>query len=142
MQYFVRTMEKHKESSGAFSIELPCHGLAAAKAEVKRLVLSANPALLQRMRVPGTRRSSKRNIDAGSMSAVSSGRACSCKVRPRVARRRGVVLALGWLLISGRSFEVSNSAMRSAGASNRSCESGEDVFMYFSAIEVTGYCTL
>ena len=47
MQYFVRTMEKHKESSGAFSTELPCYGPAAAKAEVKRLVLSANPALLQ-----------------------------------------------------------------------------------------------
>ena len=45
MQYFVRTMEKHKESSGAFSTELPCYGLAAAKAEAKRLVLSANPAL-------------------------------------------------------------------------------------------------
>ena len=45
MQYFVRTMEKHKESNGAFSSELPCYGLAAAKAEAKRLVLSANPAL-------------------------------------------------------------------------------------------------
>jgi hypothetical protein len=76
------------------------------------------------------------------MSAVSSGRAYSCKVRPRVARRRGVVLALGWLLISGISFEVSNSAMRSAGASNRSFEGGEDVFMYFSAIEATGYRAL
>ena len=45
MQYFVRTREKHKESSGAFSSELPCYGLAAAKAEAKRLVLSSNPAL-------------------------------------------------------------------------------------------------
>ena len=45
MQYFVRTMEKHKESSGAFSSELPCYGLASAEAEAKRLVLSANPAL-------------------------------------------------------------------------------------------------
>jgi hypothetical protein len=45
MQYFVRTMEKHKESCRAFSSELPCPGLAAAKAEAKRLVLSANPAL-------------------------------------------------------------------------------------------------
>jgi hypothetical protein len=48
MQYFVRTMEKHKESSGAFSTELPCYGLAAARAEAKRLVLSSNPALLHK----------------------------------------------------------------------------------------------
>jgi hypothetical protein len=45
MQYFVRTMEKHKESSGAFSSELPCSGLAAAKEEAKRLVLAASPAV-------------------------------------------------------------------------------------------------
>ena len=32
--------------------------------------------------------------------------------------------------------------MRSAGASNRSFESDEDVFMHFSAIEATGYGTL
>jgi cold shock CspA family protein len=32
--------------------------------------------------------------------------------------------------------------MRSAGASNRSFESGEDVFVHFLAIEATGYCTL
>jgi hypothetical protein len=45
MQYFVRTMEKHKESSGGFSSELPCSGLAAAKEEAKRLVLAASPAV-------------------------------------------------------------------------------------------------
>jgi hypothetical protein len=45
MQYFVRTMEKHKESNGAFSAELPCFELAGAKAEAKRLVLSADPGL-------------------------------------------------------------------------------------------------
>jgi hypothetical protein len=33
-------------------------------------------------------------------------------------------------------------AMRSAGASNRSFESGEDVFVHFSAIEAMGYYTL
>jgi hypothetical protein len=38
-------MEMHKESGGALSSELPCYGLAAAKAEAKRLVLSANPVV-------------------------------------------------------------------------------------------------
>jgi cold shock CspA family protein len=38
------------------------------------------------------------------------------------------------------SFPIS--AMRSAWAFNRSFESGEDVFLHFSAIEATGYCTL
>src|SRR5215472_11442860 len=93
MQYFVRTMEKHKKSSGAFSSELPCYGLAAAKAEAKRLVLSANPAL-------------QLQSDA----------------------------------IHRLSFPIST--MRGAGASNRSFESGEDVFVHFSAIEATGYYTL
>jgi hypothetical protein len=44
MQYFVRTMERHKESAGTFGAELPCPGLAAAKEEAKRLVLQSPPA--------------------------------------------------------------------------------------------------
>jgi hypothetical protein len=45
MQYFVRAMEKHKESDRTFGPESPCSGLAVAKAEAKRLVLSADPAV-------------------------------------------------------------------------------------------------
>ena len=52
------------------------------------------------------------------------------------------MLALGRLLMSGTSSKFSNLAMRSAGASNRSYESGEDVFVHFSAIEAMGYYTL
>jgi hypothetical protein len=44
MQYFVRAMETHKESDRTFGPEVPCAGLAAAKAEAKRIVLSADPA--------------------------------------------------------------------------------------------------
>ena len=44
MQYFVRTMEMHKDSIRAFSAELPCTGLGAAKDEAKRLVLKSNPS--------------------------------------------------------------------------------------------------
>jgi len=46
MQYFVRTMEKHKDSMRVFSIELPCSGLNDAKEEAKRMVLQSNPALM------------------------------------------------------------------------------------------------
>ena len=46
MQYFVRSMEMHKESSRTFSPERLCYGLSAAKAEAKRIVLSADPALM------------------------------------------------------------------------------------------------
>jgi hypothetical protein len=46
MQYFVRTMEKHKESTNAFSVELACSGLGAAKEEAKRLVLESPPAVM------------------------------------------------------------------------------------------------
>ena len=45
MQYFVRAMEKHKDSKRIFGPELPCSGLAAAMAEAKRIVLSADPAV-------------------------------------------------------------------------------------------------
>jgi hypothetical protein len=45
MQYFVRTMEKHKESKNIFGPELACSGLDTAKAEAKRAVLSSDPAL-------------------------------------------------------------------------------------------------
>src|SRR5215475_11347557 len=111
MQYFVRTMEKHKESSGAFSSELLCYGLAAAKAEAKRLVLSANPALqLQADACARNGEVVQTKYRCWINERGGSGRACSCKVRPRVAQRRTFVLALGWLLISRTSFEFSNSA--------------------------------
>jgi hypothetical protein len=45
MLYFVRAMEKHKESTNTFGPELPCSALDAAKAEAKRIVLSSDPAL-------------------------------------------------------------------------------------------------
>jgi hypothetical protein len=45
MQYFVRAMEKHKESNRTFGPELQCPGLAIAKAEAKRIVLAADPAV-------------------------------------------------------------------------------------------------
>jgi hypothetical protein len=46
MVYFVRSMEKHKESSRVFSAELPCPELEKAKAEARRRVLESNPALM------------------------------------------------------------------------------------------------
>jgi hypothetical protein len=45
MQYFIRTMEKHKESRNIFGPELACSGLDTAKAEAKKVVLSSDPAL-------------------------------------------------------------------------------------------------
>jgi len=38
-------MEKHKEGSHTFGPELPCSGLEVAKAEARRLVLAADPAV-------------------------------------------------------------------------------------------------
>jgi hypothetical protein len=46
MQYFVRTMETHKESTRTFSAELPCTGLAAAKDEAKRIVMKSPPSVM------------------------------------------------------------------------------------------------
>jgi hypothetical protein len=46
MQYFVRTMEKHRESTKTFSAELLCSGLAAAKEEAMRIVRESQPALM------------------------------------------------------------------------------------------------
>jgi len=46
MQYFVRTMEMHRDSTRVFSPERPCFGLNAAKQEAKRMVLESNPALM------------------------------------------------------------------------------------------------
>jgi len=46
MQYFVRTMEKHKDSVGNFGPELTCNGLTQAKDEAKRIVLSSNPKMM------------------------------------------------------------------------------------------------
>ena len=45
MQYFVRTLEKHKESTGVFGPELPFRGLPHAQAEARRLVQSSDPAV-------------------------------------------------------------------------------------------------
>lgn len=45
MQYFVRAMEKHKESRNIFGPEFVCSGLDTAKAEAKRMVLSSDPAV-------------------------------------------------------------------------------------------------
>jgi len=46
VQYFVRTMEKHKESMKAFCPEVACSALGTAKDEAKRRVLEADPALM------------------------------------------------------------------------------------------------
>ena len=46
MEYFVRTMERHKESTKSFSAELPCSGLEKAKDEAKRIVLESPPAVM------------------------------------------------------------------------------------------------
>jgi hypothetical protein len=45
MQYFVRSMEKHRDSDRVFGPELPCAGLDMAKTAAKRIVLSADPAI-------------------------------------------------------------------------------------------------
>jgi hypothetical protein len=45
MQYFVRAMEKHKDSNNTFGPEVLCPGLDIAKAEAKRIVLAADPNL-------------------------------------------------------------------------------------------------
>jgi len=46
MQYFVRTMERHRDSNKIFSAELLCPGLAAAKDEAIRIVRESQPALM------------------------------------------------------------------------------------------------
>jgi hypothetical protein len=46
MQYFVRTMEMHRDSTRVFGPEVPCPGLAAAKEAAKKLVLSSPPKLM------------------------------------------------------------------------------------------------
>jgi hypothetical protein len=45
MQYFVRTVEKHKGNSHVFSAELQFPALGVAKAEARRLVQAADPGL-------------------------------------------------------------------------------------------------
>ena len=48
MQYFVRTMEMHRDSNRTFSPEVRCSGLATAMDEAKRLVRESPPkAMLQ-----------------------------------------------------------------------------------------------
>ena len=44
MQYFVRTMEKHKESPLDFGPELPCSALIEAKDMAKRQVMESDPS--------------------------------------------------------------------------------------------------
>jgi hypothetical protein len=44
--YFVRTMEKHKESTRSFSAEIPCRGLREAEDEARRIVLGSDPAIM------------------------------------------------------------------------------------------------
>jgi hypothetical protein len=46
MNYFVRTMETHKESKRIFSEEVPCSGLNEAREEAKRIVLTSRPQLM------------------------------------------------------------------------------------------------
>jgi hypothetical protein len=46
MEYFVRTMEKHKESTRAFCPEVAYPALVKAKDEAKRRVLQSDPALM------------------------------------------------------------------------------------------------
>jgi hypothetical protein len=46
MEYFVRTMEKHKESTKVFSAELPCSGLEQAKDEARRMVMQSHPSIM------------------------------------------------------------------------------------------------
>lgn len=46
MQYFVRAMEMHRDSTKIFTPERPCSGLNDAKQQAKRMVLESNPALM------------------------------------------------------------------------------------------------
>lgn len=45
MQYFVRSMKKHKDSDHEFSQELTCADLGSAREEAQRLVRGADPAV-------------------------------------------------------------------------------------------------
>ena len=45
-QYFVRTMERHKESPKVFCPEQPCTGLEQAREEAKRRVLQSDPPVM------------------------------------------------------------------------------------------------
>jgi len=46
MTYFVRTIERHKESTRVFGAEVPCSGLESAKEAAKRIVMESHPALM------------------------------------------------------------------------------------------------
>ena len=46
MQYFVRTMERHKESMKQLSAEVPCAALNQAIDEAKRTVLESDRAIM------------------------------------------------------------------------------------------------
>jgi len=45
MQFFVRAMEKHKDSDRVFGPELPCTDVGMAKERAKRMVLESDPAI-------------------------------------------------------------------------------------------------
>jgi len=46
MQYFVRTVEKHKASTRVFSPELPCSALGTAMDAARQIVRSSDPAVM------------------------------------------------------------------------------------------------
>ena len=46
VEYFVRTMEKHKESRNVFSSEIATCGLTQATHAAKRMVLESDPAIM------------------------------------------------------------------------------------------------
>ena len=46
MQYFVRTMERHKESAKTFSPELQCSDLSTAVNEAKQKVMDSDKAIM------------------------------------------------------------------------------------------------
>ena len=46
MHYFIRTMEKHKDSEGIFGSEIFCDALPSAKARARHLVMEADPTLM------------------------------------------------------------------------------------------------
>ncbi len=46
MQYFVRTVEKHKTSTRVFSPELPYGALGSAKDAARRIVQTSDPSVM------------------------------------------------------------------------------------------------
>jgi hypothetical protein len=46
MRYFVRTMERLKDTTRIYGEEVPCRGLEDAKEEAKRIVLEGRPNMM------------------------------------------------------------------------------------------------